>query len=233
MTVVLADADVDAANLELVLAPVVQEEHPFTGGRVAVIDPERCTSCGVCARVCRFEAIAEPSPPQRTQAYRVDPLACEGCAACFYQCPAGAIRMEEQQAGKWFRSRTRFGPLFHAHLFPGQENFGKLVTMVKQQARLWGMDIGAQLLLMDGPPGIGCPVISASAGADLALVVAEPTVSGAHDLERILATTDHFGVPARVVINKADLNPGRAEEIAAFCDARGVEVLGGSPTMPS
>ena len=137
--------------------------------------------------------------------------------------------MQEQRAGRWFRSDTRFGPLFHAHLFAGQENSGKLVTMVKQQARLLALDIGAALLLVDGPPGIGCPVISASAGADIALLVVEPTVSGTHDLERVLATTDHFGVPAMVVINKADLNGARSDDIVAFCTARGVKVIGRIP----
>ncbi len=224
-SVVLADADVDAANLELVLSPECQEEHPFTGGKVAVIDPERCAGCGVCEAACRFDAI-HPLPDSR---YRVDPLACEGCAFCFFRCPAKAIRMEERESGRWYRSQTRFGPLFHARLFPGQENSGKLVTLVKQQARLWALDAGADLVLVDGPPGIGCPVISASAGADLALLVTEPTVSGVHDLARILATTDHFGIPAQVVLNKADLNPGRADEICAFCARRGVPVVGSIP----
>ncbi|HHS98206.1 MAG TPA: (4Fe-4S)-binding protein [Chloroflexi bacterium] len=225
---VLADADVDAANLELVLDPVRREEHDFMGGQVAVIDPEGCTACGICEAVCRFDAVHPPREPF-VYAYKVDPLACEGCAACYYQCPEKVIRMEEQQAGRWFRSDTRFGPLFHAHLFAGQENSGKLVTLVKQQARLLAMDTGAPLVLVDGPPGIGCPVISASAGADLALLVVEPTVSGVHDLERVLGTTDHFGVPALTVINKADLNPARAEEIAAFCAERGVDVVGRIP----
>ena len=137
--------------------------------------------------------------------------------------------MEEQQAGLWFRSDTCFGPLFHAHLFAGQENSGKLVTLVKQQARLRGLDTGATLVVVDGPPGIGCPVISASAGMDLALHVVEPTVSGIHDLERIMGTTDHFGVPSFVAINKADLNPARSEEIAAFCAERGAEIVGRVP----
>jgi MinD superfamily P-loop ATPase len=223
-SIVLADADVDAANLELVLDPAKQETQDFTGGRSAVIDPTKCTACGTCYDVCRFEAIIPGD-----EAYRVDSLACEGCAACFYQCPEEAIQMEEQRDGQWFRSTTRFGPLFHAHLFAGQENSGKLVTLVKQQARLLGQDSGAALLLVDGPPGIGCPVISASAGADLALHVVEPTVSGVHDLERILATTDHFGVRSLVAINKADLNLKRAEEITAFCAARGIEIAGRIP----
>jgi MinD superfamily P-loop ATPase len=224
MPIVLADADVDAANLELVLSPQVQETHDFIGGQVAIIDPDLCTACGICAEVCRFEAII---PGDDT--YRVDDIACEGCASCFYQCPVEAIRMEEQVAGRWFRSDTRFGPLFHAHLFAAQENSGKLVTLVKQQGRLRALDEGRELLIVDGPPGIGCPVISASAGADLALLVVEPTVSGVHDLERILATTNHFGVPALVCINKADINPARADEIAAFCAAQGIALLGRVP----
>jgi MinD superfamily P-loop ATPase len=238
--IALADADVDAANLELVLSPTKLEEYDFIGSQVAIIDPEKCIACGVCAEVCRFEAVMAPSPsPQpppspprageREGVYRVDPIACEGCASCFYQCPEEAIRMEEQVAGRWFRSDTRFGPLFHAHLFAAQENSGKLVTLVKQQARLLALDTGAELLLVDGPPGIGCPVISASAGADMALLVTEPTVSGVHDLERVLATTDHFGVPALVCINKYDVNPTRAQEIAAFCADRGIEVVGQIP----
>jgi len=224
LSIVLTDADVDAANLELVLDPTKREEHEFMGGQLAVIDPEKCTACGICADVCRFAAVIPGD-----EAYRVDSSACEGCASCFYQCPEEAIRMEEQQAGLWFRSDTRFGPLFHAHLFAGQENSGKLVTLVKQQARLRGLDTGAALVLVDGPPGIGCPVISACAGMDLALHVVEPTVSGVHDLERIMSTTDHFGVPSLVAINKADLNSVRSEEIIAFCAGRGVEVMGRIP----
>ena len=224
MPVVLADADVDAANLELVLDPTKRETHEFMGGKRAVVDTEKCTACGICAEVCRFDAVVPGD-----KAYGIDALACEGCASCFYQCPEDAIRMEEQQAGLWFRSDTRFGPLFHAHLFAGQENSGKLVTLVKQQARLRGLDTEAALVVVDGPPGIGCPVISASAGMDLALHVVEPTISGVHDLERILGTTDHFGVPSLVVINKADLNPSRCNEISAFCAQRGVELVGQVP----
>jgi len=224
LSIVLADADVDAANLELVLDPVKREEHDFVSGQLAVIDAQKCTACGICAEVCRFDAAI---PDQDT--YRVDALACEGCASCFYQCPEQAIRMERQRAGLWFRSDTRFGPLFHAHLFAGQENSGKLVTLVKQQGRLRAEDSGAELLVVDGPPGIGCPVISASAGADIALHVVEPTVSGVHDLKRIMGTTDHFGVPSLVLINKADLNLARCEEIVAFCAKRGVQVVGRVP----
>ncbi len=232
--IVLADADVDAANLELVLDPARQETRDFKGGKLALIDPEACTACGICAEVCRFEAVLAPARPEdqgedASGAYAIDDLACEGCAACYFQCPEDAIRMEEQRDGQWFRSDTRFGPLFHAHLFAGQENSGKLVTLVKQQARRWAQDLEAALVLVDGPPGIGCPVISASSGMDLALHVVEPTVSGAHDLERVMGTTDHFDVPSLVLINKADLNPARSQEIAAFCTQRGVEVVGRIP----
>ena len=222
-SVVLADADVDAANLELVLDPTLEETHDFTGGRIAVVDPKVCIACGRCAEVCRFEAVIPGD------VYSVAPLACEGCASCFYQCPANAIRMEAQQAGLWFLSQTRFGPLYHAHLFAGQENSGKLVTLVKQMARLRELDDGADLLLVDGPPGIGCPVISAISGADMALIVTEPTVSGAHDMARILETTAHFQVPAQVIINKVDLSLARADEIASYCAAHDVPMLGTLP----
>ena len=224
MPIVLADADVDAANLELVLEPTRLEEHTFIGGQVAVIDPHLCQLCGNCYDVCRFEAIL---PGDDT--YRVDALACEGCASCVYQCPEGAIHCEEQQAGLWFRSETRYGPLFHAHLFAAQENSGKLVTLVKQHGRLLALDEGRELLIVDGPPGIGCPVISANAGADLALLVTEPTVSGVHDLERILGTVNHFRVPALVLINKADVNPVHTAGIEAYCRAEGIALVGKLP----
>jgi MinD superfamily P-loop ATPase len=224
MPIVLADADVDAANLELVLEPTRLEEHPFVGGQVAVIDENLCQLCGRCHEVCRFEAIV---PGNDT--YRVDPLACEGCVSCLYQCPEGAIHTEEQQAGLWFRSDTRFGPLFHAHLFAAQENSGKLVTLVKQHGRLQALDDGRDLLIVDGPPGIGCPVIAASAGADLALLVTEPTVSGAHDLKRILHTLNHFQVPVLVLVNKADVNPAHTASIQAFCRAQEIPLIGALP----
>jgi MinD superfamily P-loop ATPase len=221
---VLVDADVDASNLELVLSPQVLETHAFTGGQVAIIDQALCEGCGICAELCRFDAINE-----RDGVYSVDPIACEGCALCFYQCPSEAVRTEEQVAGQWFRSSSRYGPLFHAALFPAQENSGKLVTLVKQQARLLAMDEGRNLVLVDGPPGIGCPVISAAAGADLALIVAEPTAAGIHDMERVLATTEHFGVPALVCINKADLHPAGTAEIEAYCGRQGLPVVGWLP----
>jgi MinD superfamily P-loop ATPase len=222
--IVLVDADVDASNLELILSPTILETHEFKGGQVAVIDQQNCEGCGVCAELCRYDAIHEHNGQ-----YAVDPIACEGCALCVYQCPSGAIRAEEQVAGQWFRSDSRYGPLLHAALWPAQENSGKLVTLVKQQARLVAMDGMYDLVLVDGPPGIGCPVISAAAGADLAVIVVEPTVAGIHDMERVLATVNHFGIPALVCINKADLYTEAVAEIEAFCDAQGVIVVGRLP----
>jgi MinD superfamily P-loop ATPase len=234
LPIVLADADVDAANMELVLNPAKLEEHVFMGGQVAIIDPDLCQICGTCFDVCRFGAILPPSLPpagggKERESYHVNPLACEGCASCVYQCPEDAIHAEEQQAGLWFRSDTRFGPLLHAQLFAGQENSGRLVTMVKQQARLLALDEGHKLLIVDGPPGIGCPVIAANAGADVALLVTEPTISGVHDLERILATVNHFRVPALVLINKADMNPMHSASIEAYCRRLGIALVGKLP----
>ena len=221
---VLADADVDAANLELVLAPQVLTHQDFWGGKIANIDQSLCMGCGTCEEVCRFDAIHEE---QGT--YKVDPIACDGCAACVYQCPENAITMQKQMAGEWFRSESLYGPLFHAALIPAQENSGKLVTMVKQNARLLAMDEEYDLVLVDGPPGIGCPVISATSGADLALIVAEPTAAGVHDMRRVLQTTDHFGVQALVCINKADIYPQGAAEIEAFCREENISMVGQIP----
>ncbi|MEW6567634.1 MAG: ATP-binding protein [Chloroflexota bacterium] len=224
---VLADADVDAPNIELLLRPRRLEEHEFTAGRVAVIDQDRCEACGLCVEACRFDAVS-PSPP-----HQVDGIACEGCAACFYVCPEEAIQMQPQRGGSWFRSQTDYGPLFHAALLPGQENSGKLVTLVKQHARLHALDGGFEATLVDGPPGIGCPVISAISGADLALAVAEATNSGLHDLERALATTTHFGVPALACINRWDIDPDNATRIEDECRRQGVEVVGRIPFDPA
>ena len=221
---VLVDADVDASNLELVLSPQVLETHDFMGGQIAIIDQELCEHCGICAELCRFDAIRV-----QDDVYIVDPSACEGCALCFHQCPAEAIHMEEQTAGQWFRSDSRYGPLFHASLWPAQENSGKLVTLVKQQGRLLAMDQERELVLVDGPPGIGCPVISAASGADLALIVAEPTAAGIHDMERVLATTEHFGIPALVCINKFDLYAQGTARIQTYCADKKLPIVGKVP----
>lgn len=222
--VVLADADVDAANLALVLKPQLRDAAEFRGGQVALIDQDVCVQCGACESVCRFSAIIE-----RDGDYVVDPIACDGCAACVYQCPTGSIAMHEQVVGSFSVSDSRYGPLYHADLFPGQENSGKLVTLVKQRARQRALDDHRLLLIVDGPPGIGCPVIAAVAGADLALIVTEPTVAGIHDLLRTLDTVRHFGVRALVCINKADLYPAGVQAIAAQCHASGITTVGSIP----
>jgi MinD superfamily P-loop ATPase len=238
LQVVLADADVDAANLELVLQPFGGEKHDFYGGAVAVIDASRCEACGACEQACRFEAIFPHSPSPISQfgergsggeGYYVDPIACDGCAACVYQCPSQAISMQEQLAGRWFHSQSRYGPLLHAELLPAQENSGKLVTLVKQRARLLSQDSGAQLVIVDGPPGIGCPVISAAAGADLALIVSEPTAAGIHDMRRVLDLVAHFRIPALVCINKADIYPQGSAQIEDYCCQHGIPMVGRIP----
>jgi MinD superfamily P-loop ATPase len=222
--VVLADADVDASNLELVLDPEVEPRTNFWGGQVALIDLDICGGCGTCQAGCRFDAVHE-----NDEGYWIDPIACEGCAACLYQCPEEAISMQAQMAGEWFHSQNRYGRLFHAALRPAQENSGKLMTVVKQNARLLAMDDAIPLVLVDGPPGIGCPVISAVSGADLALIVAEPTAAGVHDMRRALQTTDHFGVKAVVCINKADIYPEGAARIGSFCRKQGIDMVGRIP----
>lgn len=226
--VILADADVDAANLGLVLRPERLDTEPFRGGQVAVIDDDQCVQCGDCESVCRFDAIVETDA-----GWVIDPIACEGCAACVHQCPTESIAMQEQTVGEYIYSDSRYGPLHHAHLNPGQENSGKLVTQVRQRASRQAIDEQRRLVLIDGPPGIGCPVIAAVSGADLALLVTEPTVAGIHDLRRALQTLQHFGVPALVCINKADVYPVGAREIEAYCRENRIDGVGRIPFDPA
>jgi MinD superfamily P-loop ATPase len=212
---VLCDCDVDAANLHLVLQPTVRETHEFWGQKVAVIDQEMCTGCGLCLDVCRFDAIEE---------FQVDPLACEGCGFCLHVCPEQAVTMVDTLAGHWYVSDTRYGPLVHARLGAGQENSGKLVAAVRQKARAIAKDKGSAYVLSDGPPGIGCPVISSLSGAELALIVSEPSLSAIHDLERVLAVCRHFGVGALVCINKYDLDEENSRRIEDYCREAGIDV---------
>ena len=205
---VLADCDVDAADLHLLLKPRVKKETEFWSGQVACIDEERCTQCGLCQELCRFDAIKD---------LKVDPVSCEGCGFCFHICPAEAITMEENLSGYWFISDTRYGPLVHARLGIAQENSGKLVAQVRQQAKQIAEERNLDYIISDGPPGIGCPVISSLSGASLALLVTEPTLSGIHDLERVLGVCRHFGVMAVVCINKYDLNEENTRQIESYC----------------
>lgn len=224
---VIVDADVDASNLELVLEPVLLKDRSFEGGKVAVIEGDRCSGCMECIEVCRFDALhpSVDSPDLVT----VDPISCEGCAACMHRCPEQAVRMEQEIAGSLFHSETRYGPLCHAVLYPMQDNSGKLVMAVREMARTLTSGNGYDLILVDGPPGIGCPVISAVTGADSALIVAEPGAAGVHDLKRIVETTAHFDVPTVVCINKADIHPDGSAEIESFCLGRDIEIVGKIP----
>ena len=217
---VLADCDVDAADLHLLLSPSVKQENEFWSGQVAVIDQEKCTQCGLCQELCRFDAIRD---------YKVDSIACEGCGFCSHICPAEAITMKENLSGQWFVSETRYGPLVHARLGIAQENSGKLVAVVRQQAKRIAEEQGLDYIISDGPPGIGCPVISSLSGASLALLVTEPTLSGMHDLERILGVCRHFGVPALVCINKYDINEDNTQKIESYCSIQSIAVAAKIP----
>ena len=217
---VLADCDVDAADLHLLLGPTIKEEKEFWSGQVAFIDQEKCTECGLCQELCRFGAIKD---------FNVDTISCEGCTFCYQVCPADAITIKESMSGHSFISETKYGYLCHARLGIAQENSGKLVALVRQNAKLIAERENLDCILTDGPPGIGCPVISSLSAANLALLVTEPTLSGIHDLERVLGVCQHFGVPALVCINKYDINQENTREIERYCLNRGVVVASKIP----
>jgi MinD superfamily P-loop ATPase len=221
---VLCDADVDAADLHLLLNPQILERHDFTAGHKAAIDPGQCLQCGECLDWCRFGAISDT--------FVINPLLCEGCGVCFHLCPAQAVEFPDNHCGEWYISRTRFGPMVHARLGIAEENSGKLVTQVRREARRLAEEDHLPWILTDGPPGIGCPVISSLGDARAVLLVAEPTVSGRHDLERVATLADHFGLPVFVLVNKADLHWEAAEDIRQFCAGRGYPFLGYLPFDP-
>jgi len=223
---IIVDADVDAANLRLVIQPQESSPAEFWGGSLADIDPELCLGCGDCASVCRYDAVIQQAD---RKIFQIDPMACDGCAACVYACPQKAISMIQQQEGLWFYSKTPYGDLYDAELFPGKENSGKLVTTIKQRARLCAEENHASLIVVDGPPGIGCPVISACAGANLGLIVTEPSVMGLHDLKRILGVLQHFKIPTVICINKSDLYPEGTRHIEEFASLEGIQILESIP----
>jgi MinD superfamily P-loop ATPase len=218
---VLCDADVDAADLHLVMSPTIRERNPFMGGNTAVINKEKCVECGVCTELCRWNAI--------DMNFTVDPIECEGCGVCVYFCPEEAIDFPENTCGEWYISDTRFGKMVHARLGIAEENSGKLVALVRQEAKKLAEEEGLDFILTDGPPGVGCPVIASIGGAEAVLIVAEPTVSGIHDMERVIELATHFGVPAYVCINKFDLNQEKAEEIEIFSSEKGLGFVGKIP----
>jgi MinD superfamily P-loop ATPase len=215
---VLCDADVDAADLHLILEPDFKKTTNFIGGNEAVINPEKCTQCGQCIELCRFDAIKDT--------FEVDPIECEGCGVCFDLCPEQAIDFPETICGQWYISDTRFGPMVHARLGIAQENSGKLVSLVRQEARKLAKQRDLDLILTDGPPGIGCPVIASIGQATALLIVAEPTVSGIHDLERVGQLSKHFNIPAMVCINKYDLNSDQTQKIEILAKEAHIAVVG-------
>ncbi len=219
---VVADCDVDAANLDLLLQGRVVERKEFIGGSKAAIDPKLCTRCGKCTEVCRYAAISD--------AFVIDRLACEGCGACHYFCPAGAVEFLPRRCGECFICQDKNDqPFIFAELLPGEENSGKLVTMVRTEARMQAQEKSIPLILIDGPPGIGCPVISSLTGTHHAVIVTEPTGSGVHDMERVVELGRHFGIPMSVVVNKSDINAEHTRTIEEFCASEGMAFLGGIP----
>ncbi len=224
---VVCDLDVDAPDLHLLLHPQNRTTQEFISGHTAVIT-RRCNSCGKCIDDCHFDAIRSHQPHPK-----VNPLKCEGCKVCVALCPVDAIDFPEKQCGRWHLADTRFGPMIHAQLFPGEENSGRLVTLLKNKAKALAQERHLNLILADGPPGIGCPVISSLAGANLAVVVTEPTPSGIHDLKRVIDLCDHFRLPAGAIINKWDLNSDLSQQIKSFCSQKEVTILGELPHDPA
>ena len=221
----LCDADVDAADLHLLMQPDIKQRTDFQGGGVAVIDPQRCTGCGTCVDMCRWSAIG----PE----FIVDEIACEGCGVCVDFCPEQAIDFPTKTCGQWFISDTRYGPMVHARLGIAEENSGKLVALVRQQAKRLAEEKGIDLIITDGPPGVGCPVIASVGGATSTLIVTEPTVSGIHDMSRAIELCRHFKVPVMVCINKFDINLDNSAKIEQMARDAGLPVVGRIPFDPN
>ena len=215
---VMADCDVDAADLHLLLTPDIKERHDFKSGLSAFIDKKACIQCNKCRNICRFDAI--------TDDLVVDGVACEGCAYCSYICPVNAVKMKESLAGEWFISDTRFGPMVHAKLGVAEENSGKLVSLVCRQAKELAEKNNYDLVIADGAPGTGCPVIASLSGIDCAVVVTEPTLSGLHDASRVIEVASHFNVKSKLIINKYDLNIDMSKKIEEHCQKNDIEMLG-------
>jgi MinD superfamily P-loop ATPase len=221
---VLCDADVDAADLHLITDPKIKEQHDFQAGHTAIINQERCTECGLCRELCRWNAISED--------FRVEPVECEGCGVCVYFCPEEAVDFPINTCGEWFISDTRFGPMVHARLGIAEDNSGKLVSLVRQEAKKLAEERDLDLILTDGPPGVGCPVIASLGAASAVLIVTEPTVSGKHDMVRVAQLAAHFKVPGMICVNKFDLNPSEARIIEDVAREKDLTVLGRIPFDP-
>lgn len=218
---VLADCDVDAADLHLILHPEILDRQDFVSGELPELDSSLCTACGLCRENCRFDAISED--------FKIIQEHCEGCAVCAYVCPVEAVTMNPRTCGLQFRSKTRFGTMIHAELGIGEENSGKLVTSVRNEAKKWAEKEKAELVLVDGSPGVGCPVIASLTDTDAALFVAEPTVTAIHDLKRVHELTRHFDIPAMALINKTGINPDNENELLSYCKENNISVVGSVP----
>ncbi|MBW1803785.1 MAG: ATP-binding protein, partial [Deltaproteobacteria bacterium] len=218
---VLCDADVDAADLHLIMDPEIKERHDFDSGHTATINQDKCTQCGLCRELCKWNAIGED--------FVVDAIECEGCGVCHYFCPEEAIDFPLNTCGEWYLSETRFGPMAHARLGIAEENSGKLVSLIRQEGKKLAEERNLDVLLTDGPPGIGCPVIASLGGATSVLIVTEPTVSGRHDMERVAELAAFFKIPAMVCVNKSDLNPDETAAIEAYAKEKKIKVMGRIP----
>ena len=218
---VVADCDVDAPDLHMLLHPKIIKSQVFRGSKIALINEGKCTQCGICKQKCTFDAI--------TQGFKVEPIACEGCGVCRMLCPVSAITMTDRTSGHAYISKTKSGFMAHAKLNPGEANSGKLVTLVRQNANMLAREKKCNLIIIDGPPGIGCPVIASISGVDAGLAVTEPTLSGIHDLKRVLLLMKHFKVRPFVCINICDMNKGNAARIRSYCRKNRIEVAGEIP----
>lgn len=224
---IVCDLDVDTPDMHIILSPEPRAREEFISGHEAFIRQNDCSGCGLCLELCRFTGIRESEG-----AFFVDPLRCEGCGVCAALCPVSAIELTDKHSGDWYLGQSRFGPFLHARLRPGEENSGRLVTLLKQKAREYAKTHGLDTILCDGSPGVGCPVISSLSGARLAVAVVEPTPSGRHDFSRVADLCDHFRIPISVIINKADLNTVESAAIEALCASRGYAVAGRIPFSP-
>lgn len=221
---VMVDCDVDAADMHLILRPEVEKTEEFYGGKQAHIDNSKCVKCGKCEELCKFDAIEN-----KANSFNVNEINCEGCGVCYHFCPVGAIEFEDKLSGLWYESNTRFGKFIHAKLGVAEENSGKLVTKIRNAARLVAHNNKNDLIIVDGSPGIGCPVIASISGANFVLVVTEPTLSGIHDSKRVIELANHFKIPTCVCINKYDINPEVSRQMEKFCKANNIEVVGKIP----
>jgi MinD superfamily P-loop ATPase len=247
---VIADCDVDAANLHLLLHPERTGTYEFSGGKIAEVNADRCTGCGLCVDSCRFDALSMVSVGQPGNAEAagaagsagaaekagiagkiaaVDPVACEGCGVCGLVCPEGAFSFRTSDAGRWYTAETKFGPMVHAHLFAGEENSGKLVQEVRNKARSLGEELDKKYVLIDGPPGTGCAVMSAMTGVDLIVLTTEPTVAGIHDAKRVVQLAGHFSIPVGMIVNKSTINLEKTAELKEFAGAQKIRYFGEIP----